>query len=69
MFSSMSSAASIYNYRQDYRIDLLRIDQKPRDTYRGGQVQHRLACDEGFFVVVFDLYINYVHSAIEFTPA
>ena len=38
-------------------------------TYRGGQVQYRLACYESFLVVVFDLYIDNVHNAVEFTPA
>ena len=64
MFSSMSSVASIYNYRIDRTIQ-----KSAGNTYRSGQVQHCLACYESFLMVVFDLYIDNVHNAIEFTPA
>jgi hypothetical protein len=69
MLSSMSSVASIYNYH--HRVNRLRMDKSRTagNTYRGGQVQYRLACYESFFMIVFDLYINNVHNAIEFAPA
>jgi hypothetical protein len=38
-------------------------------AYRCRQVEHRLSCNEGFFMVVLNFHIDDMYDAIEFTPS